>query len=238
MSSRYFFKKIVFSTVLGLAAAGTCFATETDDLLIRLQKTYPNIPFSKVQTTEAPGIYEAVFGTDLLYTEITGTYFFPTMFNMKQQRNIGDERRAELALVDFAALPLGDAIKIVTGDGSRHMAVFADPNCSFCKKLETELVKINNMTVFVYPVGILGADSLAKVEALACAKGDKGKLWLDVMNRGVVPQAGACGSRLPEKNLELFKKLGFQGTPALVFKSGKVLKGYAEAAKIESMLTK
>lgn len=237
-SKKHLFKKIVFSTFVGMTATGSCFAGETDELLTRLQKTYPNIPFSKVLKTEVPGIYEANFGSDLLYTEKTGTYFFPTLFNMKEQRNIGDERRAELSVVDFSTLPLGDAIKMVSGDGSRHLAVFADPNCSFCKKLESELVKINNVTVFVFPVGMLGSDSVSKVQSLACFTGDKSKAWLDLVNKGISPTVTPCGSNQPERNLELFKKLGFQGTPALAFKSGKVLKGYAEAGKIEAMLTK
>ena len=235
--SKQIFKRIVFSILLGAVAAGTSFAADTDDLLIRLQKTYPNIPFNKVNKTEVNDIYEAIFGNDLLYTEKSGTYFFPTMFNMKLQRNIGDERRAELTVVDFSALPVGDAIKIVVGDGSRQVAVFSDPNCSYCKKLEAELVKINNVTIFIYPVGILGADSLVKAQSIACAVGDKSKIWLDMMNKGVSPITRACGSHVPERNHELFKKLGFQGTPALAFKNGKVLKGYAEAAKIESMLS-
>ena len=231
------FKKLVASVALG-AAAFTSMAGEVDDLLERLQKTYPNIPFSKVSSTEVPGVYEAAFGTDLLYTEKTGTYFFPTMFNMKTQRNLGDERRAELAVVDFSSLPLGEAIKIVAGDGSREMAVFADPNCGFCKKLDEQLAKVTNATIYVFPVGILGPDSTNKVENVLCSKADKSKVWLDLMIRGAQPEVAKCGTKLPEKNLALFKKLGFQGTPAMAFKSGKVLKGYGDVAKIESMLVR
>ncbi len=230
-------KKLVASALMG-AFAFSAMAGEAEELLERLQKTYPNIPFSKVSTTEVPGVYEANFGTDLLYTEKTGTYFFPTMFNMKTQRNLGDERRAELSVVDFSSLPLNDAIKIVAGDGSREMAVFADPNCGYCKKLEEQLAKVNNATIYVFPVGILGADSNSKVANVLCSKGDKSKVWLDLMMRGALPAANNCDSKLPEKNLALFKKLGFQGTPAMAFKSGKVLKGYGDIAKIETLLVR
>ena len=228
-------KNLVAAAVLGAVSLASM-AADTDDLLERLKKTYPNIAFTKVAATEAPGIYEAAFGTDVLYTESTGTYFFPTMFNMKTQRNFGDERRAELAMVDFSTLPLGDAIKMVSGDGSREMAVFADPNCGYCKKLEEQLAKLNNVTVYVFPVGILGPDSVVKVENVMCAKGNQGKAWNDWMMKGAIPQTIACGSKVSERNFALFRKLGFQGTPAMAFKNGKVIKGYGELAKIETML--
>ena len=228
-------KNLVAAAVLGVVAVASM-AADTDDLLERLKKTYPNIAFSKVAATEAPGIYEATFGTDLLYTDSTGTYFFPTMFNMKTQRNFGDERRAELSMVDFSTLPLRDSIKMVSGDGSREMAVFADPNCGYCKKLEEQLAKLNNVTVYVFPVGILGADSAAKVESVMCSKGNQSKVWSDWMMKGAIPQTMACDSKINERNFALFRKLGFQGTPAMAFKSGKVMKGYGELAKIETML--
>ena len=231
LSLKNFLLSAALSAVSMVSVAG-----EAEDLLERLQKTYPNIPFSKVAPTEAPGIYEAVFGVDLLYTDKTGTYFFPTMFNMKTQRNFGEERRAELSTIDFSTLPLGDAMKFVTGDGSRVFAVFSDPNCGFCKRLEEQLTKLNDITVYVFPVGILGPDSNAKVESVMCANGNKNKIWMDWMTKNTVPESRSCGSKIGEKNFALFRKLGFQGTPALAFKSGKVLKGYGDAAKIETLL--
>lgn len=211
---------------------------DTDGLLSKLKKTYPNIPFSQVNKTEVPGVYEAIFGTDLLYTEKTGTYFFPTVFDMKKQRNIGDERRADLSVVDFSSIPINEAIKTVVGDGSRQVVIFADANCGFCKKLDVEIAKLNNLTIYTFPVGILGANSVEKAKRALCFDGDKSKAWADLM-RGIEPtNSVVCDTQQHERNLELFKKLGFQGTPAVVFKNGRVLKGYAEAARIEADMAK
>jgi protein-disulfide isomerase len=43
---------------------------------------------------------------------------------------------------------------------------------------------------------------------------------------------------LTEKNLALFKKNNFQGTPAIVFENGMTLKGFAENPRLEEMLAK
>jgi protein-disulfide isomerase len=47
-----------------------------------------------------------------------------------------------------------------------------------------------------------------------------------------------CDNGLTEKNLALFKKNNFQGTPAIVFENGMTLKGFAENPRLEEMLAK
>ena len=232
------------SILIGLGAfvvAHSTFATPASDaMLVKLQRIYPNIPFTQVNETPAPGIYEAIFGKDLLYVESTGTYFFPTMVNMATKVNLGEERRDELNKIDFSELPLKDAIKTVHGNGSRKMAVFADPNCVYCKKLEATLQNVTDVTIYTFVLGILGPDSTAKANAINAASGDRAKLWDSVMLDGARPvmTTTPAGAVATEKNMGLFKKYGFQGTPAIVFSSGATIKGYAEAARIEEMLAK
>lgn len=220
----------------GVSVAGTA----TEALLEKLKKTYPNIPFSEVNETPAAGVYEAVFGKDMLYVDSSGTYFFPTMVNMVTKTNLSEQRRAELNKIDFKEIPLGSAIKVVNGNGKRKMAVFADPNCGYCKKLEGELAKVKDVTIYTFALGILGPDSVSKANALNSVGVDKGKVWKAVMLDGAKPVTTStkAGEEITEKNMELFKKYGFQGTPAMVFESGYTIKGYAEAARIEQMLSK
>jgi thiol:disulfide interchange protein DsbC len=232
-------KKITIN-LIGFAClasvASLTHAAPTDDLLAKLKRTYPNIPFTQVNETPAPGIYEAMFGKDILYVESTGTYFFPTMVNMITKVNLGEARRDELNKVEFADLPLNDAIKTVQGSGQRKIAVFADPNCGYCKKLEANLTSLKDVTIYTFPVGILGPDSTAKTNALACATGDKSKLWHAMLIEGARPVDKTCSDASPARNLELFKRLGFQGTPSVVFQNGATLKGYAENARFEELM--
>jgi thiol:disulfide interchange protein DsbC len=235
--------QIFLRTALGLIASlvmaqAAIASTAADALLEKLKRTYPNIGFTKVNETPATGIYEAVFDKELLYVEASGTYFFPTMVNMITQRNLGEDRRAALARIDFSSLPLQEAIKMVKGNGKRKMVVFADPNCGYCKRLESNLAKLQDVTVYTFPVAILGPDSVSKVNAVSCARGDRFKMWAAMMTEGARPVAKDCTSPQPEKNLAMFKRHGFQGAPAIIFESGMALKGYAENDRIEEMLAK
>lgn len=230
------------SALIGLAAmtlANALWASAVSDAMLdKLKKTYPNIPFTQVNETPAPGIFEAVFGNDLLYVEAGGTYFFPTMVNMVTKENLGEARRDELNKIDFATLPLKDAIKTVVGNGKAKIAVFADPNCVYCKKLEVELSRLKDVTIYTFALGILGPDSVTKANSINCATVDKGKLWHSVLLEGAKPVEKVCSNGVTERNLELFKKLGFQGTPAIVFPNGMTVKGYAETKRIEELMAK
>jgi thiol:disulfide interchange protein DsbC len=214
--------------------------TATDALLEKLKKTYPNIPFSQVNETPAVGVYEAIFDKDLLYVEASGTYFFPTMVNMATKSNLGEDRRDELNKITFSDLPIKDAVKVVHGNGKKVMAVFVDLNCGYCKKLEVNLGKVKDVTIYTFALGILGADSVAKANSLNSSSGDKGLLLRSIMVDGARPSVvpTPAGTAMTDRNLALFKKYGFQGTPAIVFSNGISIKGYAETDRIEDMLGK
>ena len=233
---------INFKKTLILAAAvftaTISMASTTSDVMDRLKKNFPNIVFTEVNETPVAGVYEAVFGKDIIYVDASATYFFPTMINMVTKENLGDARRSELNKVEFSELPFNDAIKTVYGNGSRKLAVFADPNCGYCKKLETNLSSMKDVTIYTFPIGILGSDSTAKAISISCATGDKSKTWHAMMVDGAKPVDKTCDNPPSERNLALFKKMGFQGTPAIIFTNGTNLKGYADNTKLEQMMSK
>jgi thiol:disulfide interchange protein DsbC len=230
--------KSIFTGLATLLLSAVVWATPASDLLEKLKKTYPNIAFTAVNETPAEGIFEAVFGNDVLYVEPTGVYFFPTMVNMITKQNFGNERRDELNKVNFSDLPVKDAIKTVIGNGKNKIAIFADANCGYCKKLEEELSLLKDVTVYTYALGILGPDSVAKANAVNCSTGDKSALWHAIVVDGAKPVLKDCANGNTDRNLALFKKLGFQGTPAIVFQNGYTSKGYADTKTLTELMKK
>jgi thiol:disulfide interchange protein DsbC len=227
--------KFFSSLLIGLISF-SAFASDEAEMMAKLKSNFPTIPFTAIYKTPSPGIFEVNMDKDVLYVDSTGNYFFPTMVDMRTRINIGDERRAELNRVDFSALPLADAIKTTNGNGKRKIAVFADPNCGYCKQLERNLLSLKDATIYTYPVGILGQDSVNKSNAVSCATGDKSKIWKAMMLEGATPVSKACDGSAVARNLELFKKMGFQGTPSIIYENGRTHKGFVENDKIESMI--
>ena len=128
-------------TIAGTCAAKTSAPTAAMTTAERLQTLYPATRFGAVQTTPWPGVFEVVMGRNLAYVDASGQYFlFGHLYDMKSQRDLTAERQDAIARIDFAGLPLTDALKEVRGTGARMLAIFSDPDCPYCRRLEKDQV--------------------------------------------------------------------------------------------------
>ena len=175
-------------------------------------------------------------GTRILYTDEQARYFvFGNVIEAKSQTNFTEARLRKLNAIRFADLPLAQAVKIVRGKGTRPIAYFADPRCQYCKRFDQELTQVDDVTVYVFLLPIIAADSPAVSSAIWCSP-DRGKAWLDLMLKNIAPAAATnCDAPLG-KNLALGKKYGIKGTPTLVFADGQRLSGWMPAAKLSQLL--
>ena len=126
-------------TLLAAAALASGFAAAAQEADIRkaLAERIPQMDkIDEVRPTPMKGLYEVRIGTDLFYTDAKGNYVIQgELIDTKVRRNLTEDRIAKLTAVEFSALPLKDAFTIVRGDGKRKLAVFEDPNCGYCKRL-------------------------------------------------------------------------------------------------------
>lgn len=221
--------------MLLLAASVSCAYAGEAEIKQSLQKKVPQIgQINQVSKSPVPGLYEVVTQDHLFYTDEKGQFLIDgAVFDLKTMRNLTEERSRKLFAVDFNKLPLELAVKIVKGKGERKLAIFTDPNCGFCKKLEKELLQIDNVTIyqFLYPV-FPGSEE--KARAVWCSK-DRAKAWNDLMQNDITPPAGNCEAPTA-KVLALGRKLKVNGTPALIFADGTINPGYLPAAELEKAL--
>lgn len=226
---------------LALAAAGLATAQPLpQDAAIRkgLATHMPNLPqIDELRATPVPGLFELTIGTEVYYTDATGRHLMKgEIIDLKTQVNLTQERVDKLTAVDFASLPLKDALVWKTGTGKRRIAVFADPNCGYCKRFEAELNKSKDLTVYTFLMPILGGDSAPKSEAIWCAK-DPQAAWRAWMLDGVAPPKPAAKCATPiERNIELGRKHRIAGTPAIIFEDGSRVPGMLNAAQLEQKL--
>lgn len=191
---------------------------------------------SAVRSTPVPGLYEVAIGNDVVYTDATARYLVQgEIIDLKTGANLTEQRSNDLNRIKWSDLPLNDAIKVVRGKGSRQIAVFADPNCGFCKKLEKSFQQLDNVTIYTFLVPLLSADSATKSKQIWCAA-DRNKAWNAWMLENQTPTGpGDCGTPL-DRNTSLAKKLGVAGTPAMFFVDGSRIAGAVPLAQIEKKL--
>jgi thiol:disulfide interchange protein DsbC len=207
-------------------------------LLERLQSLYPSTRISAVHPTAWPGVFEVAMGANLAYVDATGRYFlFGHLYDMRQQRDLTAERKDAMARIDFGILPLADALTEVRGKGTRTLAIFSDPDCPYCRRLETELRGLDDVTIhtFLLPLASLHPGAHAKAVSVWCAA-DRLSTWQALMLRDALPPKADCPHPM-DRNIALGEQLGINGTPTLIAADGRVLAGAASRDQIESWLS-
>ncbi len=229
------------STIALALAATFAQAACAQEALIRknLAERLPNFPpIDEVTKTPIPGLYEVRIGTELIYTDERGDHVIQgSIIETKTRSDLTQARIDKITAIDVAALPLKDAIVWKQGSGVRKLVVFADPNCGYCKKFETEMQQVKDVTVYTFLFPILGGDSPEKSRNIWCAK-DNGTAWRDWMIKGTAaPRTmGNCDASALQRNLAMAKKYRVTGTPALVFEDGKRIPGALPPVEVEKQL--
>ena len=216
-------------TLLSSAQAGE------NEIRKSLQSKFPGIgKIEHIVKTPYSGMYEVVIDDQLLYTDEQGEYLFEgNIIEAKSRRDLSGERRKVLFAIDFDKLPLELAVKKVKGNGKRKLAIFTDPNCSFCRKLEKELSRVSDVTLyfFMYPI-FPGSDEI--VRNVLCSKNPI-KTWDDWMLSEISPAKAVCTTQT-EQVMALGQKLHVNGTPNLIFGNGIQAPGYLPAEELEKNL--
>ncbi len=227
-------------TLLLTLALGSGFAAVAQEAAIRknLSDRLPNLPrIEEVSKTPMNGLYEVrVNESDIFYTDAQGNFLIQgVLIDTRARVNLTEQRIDKLTAITYDQLPLKDAFAIVRGNGKRQMAVFADPNCGFCKRFERDLGKLDNITIHLFLYPILSQDSTDKAGNIWCAK-DKVKAWEDWMLRNVTPPAASCDTSALERNVAFGQKNRISGTPTSFFTDGTRVPGAVGLDKIEQAL--
>lgn len=153
----------------------------------------------------------------------------------KTGRNLTEERERELNKVKWESLPFQWAITTVRGTGRRKIAILSDPNCTFCRRLEEGLAKLDDITIHILPYAILGADSVRQSEAAWCSK-DRAKAWNDLMFRRIEPRPERDCDTPVGKLQDYGRRIGARATPTWFLESGERFSGAMPLNEVRRLL--
>ena len=231
---------IAATTVSLSLLATTAFAETAQEQTVRKliePRLGEEAKIDSVTKTPYGGLYEIRTGAEILYTDEKAQYLFVgRVLDSKTLQDYTKARQDDLNKIKFSDLPLESAIKTVKGNGKRVIAVFEDPNCSYCKKFRQSLQDVDNLTVYTFMYNILSPDSVVRSKNVWCTA-DRSKAWDDWMLNGKAAATAAVSCATPnEKVLALGQKMRVTGTPTVFFTDGTRVPGAIDAKALEARL--
>jgi thiol:disulfide interchange protein DsbC len=199
-------------------------------------KDFPKI--DEVSKTPVPGLYEVRLGTKVVYTDERGDHLIQgELVDTKNRVNLTQARVEKFMEIDFATLPIKDALTWKQGTGARQVVIFEDPNCGYCKKLEADLGQLKDVTIHILLLPVLGPESAEKARNIWCAK-DKVAAWRDWMVKNTAPvrAMGQCDTAALQRIAAFAQQHQINGTPAIVFENNKRVPGAMSIEQIEQQL--
>lgn len=229
MNLSIFFKKILATFVCIFSyflCTSSVFAQE-NIIRNRFQEhVVPGERITSVKKTPYSGLYEVRVGNKIVYTDNKARFLFiGQVIDIDTAHNYTKARIQEISKIPFSDLPFEQAIKKVNGKGQRVIAIFSDPNCGYCKRLEGMLKEVDNLTIYIFPLNILSEQSRTISRNIWCSA-NRNKAWDDWMINGTLPEEADSQCHYSDQNILLLaKKFDITGTPIIFFKNGYRITG-------------
>ena len=147
------FLSVVISTATFISASfifsSSAQAQADQQIKTEIQKKLgTNAKVRSVTPAPVSGLYEVLVGNDIFYTDASAKYLIQgEIIELASGKNITEQRQADLNRIKWTDLNQANAFKTVRGNGTRQLAIFSDPNCGYCKRLEKSLQQLDNVTI-------------------------------------------------------------------------------------------
>lgn len=202
-----------------------------------VQSVFPGVKIDGVAKLPDEDIYEIYLDSGIVYSTRSGKKIFTgDLIDIRSKANLTQKRLDELSPINFEDLPFTYAFSEVKGSGARSIAVFVDPDCTHCMKLERELDLLSDVTIYTFVRPGVAAHSQAATRSILCSK-DPAKAWQTWVNKHELDSGLTnCEGAPLDKLASLAGKLRLRGVPTIFFEDGTRLTGETDASAITSIL--
>jgi thiol:disulfide interchange protein DsbC len=237
---------------IGLTCFGQAAIAGTEELAnVKkvLASVMPNAEPDSVMESAMPGIYEAVFGAQVVYLSSDGRYMIEgDVYDLKQRVNLTEDRRKGGRVKAVASIEKDSMIVFSPKGGKpKHsITAFTDIDCGYCRKLHEQINSYEDLGIEVryaaYPRAGFGSKSFYKAEAVWCATDPRKTMTFAKSGatleqlRAVEQVSGKDCKETIRKHMEVAKDVGVTGTPSLVMTNGKVIPGFVPPDRLLKIL--
>lgn len=209
-------------------------ANNIDKVRAELIKLIPSANDSEITATDAKNVFRIALQGGFAYAYVDGDLvLIGDLLNTATKENLGDIAKAKITVEKIANVPVEKMIVYGPKDAKRHITVFTDIDCGYCRKLHLEVPELNAAGVQVrylaFPRAGVGSDSFKKYVSVWC-NDDQQMSLTDAKSGRSVPTA-SCDNPIAE-SYNLGREVGVTGTPTIIFDDGTLTPGYLPYATL------
>ncbi|MBL4671654.1 MAG: DsbC family protein [Arenicella sp.] len=209
-------------------------AEKIERVRTELVKMIPPAIDAEIVTTPAKNVYRMEFQGNYAFVYVAGEHvLIGELLNTKEQANLGDVAQAERVANVIKDVPMSKMIVFGPEDAKRHITVFTDIDCGYCRRLHNEVGELTDAGIQVrylaFPRAGVGSESHKKYVSVWC-NDDQQSALTTAKNGGSVPTA-TCENPITE-TYNLGQQVGVRGTPTIIFDDGTLTPGYLPSAEL------
>ena len=239
--------RLVVPVLVGGLLTAPVMAAEPDAATIKaisenLGKISPDIMIDDIRETPLPELYEVRVGMEILYVSGDGRFAFRgDLYDLGKQANISEGQRETLRSQRLGNISSKDWIEFAPEqEKTKHTVyVFTDVNCSYCRRMHSEIKQINDLGIAVrylaFPIIGEPDEAQRSMEAVWCSKDRQAALTLAKSGRSIAYQT--CVNPVNQMK-QLGLEIGVRGTPAIYLPNGRELPGYMSHNELFDFLEK
>ena len=242
-----------FGVGLSVLFGGTLVAADEDQEIEAVTKVLsslmPNAKPDSVSNSVLPGIYEAVFGPQVIYISKGGRFILEgDLYDLSTRTNLTEGKRRTGRAKVMGGLDV-DAMIVFSPKEVKHtITAFTDIDCGYCRKLHKQMAGYNDLGIEIrylaYPRSGVGSPSYLKALSVWCAKEPKEAMSFAKNGaklkqiQEITQKEGKDCKDTVRIHMNAAQQVGVTGTPTLVFDNGQVAPGYVEPKRLIQILEK
>lgn len=212
-----------------------------------LSKLMPNAKADSIADSVIPGMYEAVFGPQVIYISNNGRYILEgDLYDLSTRTNLTEDKRRVGRAKVVNNLDAKAMVIFSPKEVKYTITAFTDIDCGYCRKLHNQMAEYNKLGIefryLAYPRSGVGSPSYLKALSVWCAKDPqeamsfaKGGAKLEQIQAITQVKEKDCKDEILS-HMAAAKQVGVTGTPTLVFDNGQVAPGYVEPKRLIQIL--
>ncbi len=205
----------------------------------KLTESFPTHIPDRISRSPVDGLYQAVYGTQIIYvTEDARYVFHGVIMDLEDgNKNLTEQATGEARKAFMSTVNAQQSISFGADKPKHTITVFTDIDCGYCRKLHNEMdqyasygIKINYL---MFPRNGLQSPSYTKSVSVWCSD-DREDALTRAKNGESIPST-ECENPVAN-HFDVGQKLGVTGTPAIVTANGDLMPGYVPAKQLAQRL--